>query len=122
MPFKSRAQPRCRYCGTPIRKHVRTVWFVRPDQGGSDSDFVRYVRLAPGEWPKTLAECQRLTNWKVVSVRRGMGETISRFGEWDGESWSDEFFCNGGHAARMGYLLCRQYGYGTDKWRKATGA
>jgi hypothetical protein len=52
--------------------------------------------------PQTKAEAQKLTNLKVISVRR-CSEGIDMVGVWDGESYVDEFFCNGKHALNYAY-------------------
>lgn len=119
MTFKSTTQPHCRYCGKPIRKHTRTVWINGGFLPGNDSDSSRHVVVDPP--PRTAADCERLTNWQVLSVRRSRGgDTISRFSEWDGESYADEFFCTGTCAQAMGYAACRTHNLATQSWRKAT--
>jgi hypothetical protein len=95
--FKSDKRPHCRFCGKPIAKHTTTVYFGR---SGPDSPWSRYV---PDHKPETKAEAQRLLNETVVSVKRYGGAEIDCVGIWDGESWRDEFFCNGDHARRFAY-------------------
>lgn len=97
--------PLCRYCGGPIAK--KTVsHFIETDP--------RYVHhphqhlVNKGEEPRTKADCQRMVNQKVVSVRRSHeGTYIRYFSTWDGESYIDPFFCNGEHARLFGYSAAR---------------
>jgi hypothetical protein len=117
--------PRCRYCGGPIRKDVRTVWlhdrplneYERRDGG------LTYRHLRVDTLPRTKAECQTLTNWTVLSVKRDYrnGNVISRFGEWDGESYADPYFCNGDHARRFAYI-CAEAGTATNTYNKVVRA
>jgi len=63
--------------------------------------------------PKTMADCQKLTNETVVSVEyqyetdsnyeRTGRRVVHSYSTWDGESYKDEFFCNGEHAKYFGY-------------------
>ena len=123
MTIKSKTQPLCRYCGKPIAKRTESVNFnerpSRPDLRGIK--------------PLSRAEAQRLVNGKIVSVRwtvpkrleRGEFEPtgeprfISQVGLWDGESYVDEFFCNGDHAKSFGYSAA-QKGMVTAAWQAAT--
>lgn len=60
------------------------------------------------------------SNWKIVSVSRNKyaGDKIVSFGEWDGESYVDEFFCTGRCARHFGYA-CAIDGMTTHKYREA---
>lgn len=62
--------PTCRWRGDPIRKRTRKV-FLRRKIGPNDREISGFVRhLAVGDdWPKTMADCQRLTNQRVVSIQ-----------------------------------------------------
>lgn len=107
--------PCCCWCGGPIRKRTILVHIVakrKPEYNQIDTMFSRYIEVGDN-WPKTKADCQKLTNKQVVSVSYSpkqdenyniVGTQINRFGEWDGVSYEDEFFCNGDHAKRFGYL------------------
>lgn len=122
--FKAKTQPHCRYCGKPIRKHVRTVYVHKASPSSTyNSATTEFSRtLVLDTLPATMQDCARLTNWHVVSVRKSyQGGGIGRFGEWDGESWIDEFFCSGSCAQGMGYAACRDHSLVTKAWRKATG-
>lgn len=56
--------------------------------------------------PVDKAECQRLTNDRITSVRRSAdGSAISKFTTWDGETYVDRFFCNGDHARSFAYVM-----------------
>lgn len=99
--------PLCVYCGGAIRKRTTTVWVRaggRRAEHGPDSKFSRHI--FPVTAPTTIAECRRLTNLTVTAVTRSAdGKTITRFHEWDGESYEDRFFCNGDHARRFAYVM-----------------
>lgn len=114
MIYRSQTQPFCRCCGKPIAKHVRNVWLETQLQPHMKShDFSRYV---VGE-ARSKAECQRFTNWYVVSVQYSKEhdfetDTYKRghvrsFGEWDGESYKDEFFCSGPCVDKMAYAAMK---------------
>jgi hypothetical protein len=105
-------QPLCRFCGGKIRKRVRTVWLYTPSQAKGRSltadDYSRHVVV--DELPRSKQDCMRLTNQAIVSVSRGWADTdgyITRFNEWDGESYVDPFFCNGDHARKFAYAAAR---------------
>ncbi|UTC29748.1 hypothetical protein BAJUN_01180 [Bajunvirus bajun] len=55
--------------------------------------------------PKTLADCQRLTNHQVVSIHGydtrypDREHEIEAFTTWDGETLHDPYFCHGGRCA-----------------------
>ena len=123
MAFKSATQPLCRYCGKKIAKWTETV-YVRD----------RSVR--------SKADCEKRTNQKVVSVRyedpgrfkrsapkdyyteaeiceaEAQGRWVDMFTTWDGESYQDEFFCNGTHAQYFGYAAARA-GQAMPEYNKA---
>ena len=103
------SQPLCLWCGARIRKSTRTIRFKRePSQ--YDEVNKGWISYSYGPLPMTIAECQQRTNHKVVSVKRGdpwsAGQdqgAIWSCSTWDGESYVDEYFCNGDHAKRFGY-------------------
>jgi hypothetical protein len=115
MSFKSPIQPLCHYCGKPIAKHTQSV-YVRDPRGGV------LGTLHTVEGPlHSKEECQRTVSDRVVSVSYepdysslyvggrapGTPRLVASFTTWDGESWRDEFFCNGTCAARFAYLMAR---------------
>lgn len=107
-------QPYCRYCGTPIRKHTRTVWFEDELLPHMKSD--NWSRHVVGR-PSSKAEAQRLVNETVVSLRLGRtikdeqgfstmrGDLIGHVTTWDGESYVNEYFCNDKHASAFAYAV-----------------
>lgn len=113
MTYKSDTQPRCRYCGKPIRKETHTYWFGQGGNAGHSSDFITYR----AEKPMSKAEAQRLVNQQIVSVRRekypapGEETFVSQVTTWDGESYADEFFCSGEHARYFAYAVLRAPAY-----------
>jgi hypothetical protein len=64
--------------------------------------------------PKSIADCRKMTNEIVVSVQRGVNNTIRSFGTWDGKSYIDSYFCNGEHAKLFGYVMARAGKQTTD--------
>lgn len=123
------AAPLCRYCGEPIRKVTCTVYVregERKEKYEIDSALQRYVY--PAERPRSMADCQKLTNDQVVSIRYGKKwiddvETstgnVSIFTTWDGKSYVDEFFCTGEHARLFGYAGAKGGFFTTGSYRKA---
>jgi hypothetical protein len=131
MAFKSPTQPLCRYCGQGIRKHTERHYVrTEKDRGGMPRD----TKVVP-ERIRSKAECQKLTNEQVVSVQYSEDREynpysyesavkdryVSSFTTWDGESWEDEFFCNGQHAAYFGYASARA-GQAMPAYMKARNA
>jgi len=117
MAFISDTQPLCRYCGKPIKKHTRTLYFGAGETSQKiSSDLVAYRP----EKPTSKAEAQKLVNEQIVSVGWAVqwcdGEDGSRVSErdyidkattWDGVSYVDEFFCTAEHARWFGYAAVR---------------
>jgi hypothetical protein len=121
------APPLCRWCGHPIAKRTTRVHIV-PVLGPNhrDSMFWRYVAVGDN-WPKTKADCQKLTNHTVVRVGyttlyddngEPAGKRLTEFGEWDGESYQNKYFCNGEHAKEMGNAAAAK-GWSTIQYREA---
>jgi hypothetical protein len=126
MTFKSTIPPLCRYCGAKIRKRTGTVYF------GQETPRVDGSWTYRSELPRSRDEAQRYTNETIVSVRwahmdddprarRHGFEFVDQVGTWDGESYVDEFFCNGEHAKRFAYVHARA-GQATEAWVDAENA
>lgn len=127
--------PRCRYCGKPIAKQTRSVNMTTPESleqyayQRQLSAFQRWIAKPKDEWPRTKADCQRLSNWTVVSVSRDHRwdkardevdkSFIGSWSEWDGESYADRYFCSGDHAKAFGYR-CAEQGMATQAYHDAT--
>jgi len=115
MTYKSTTPPLCRYCGGPIAKHTTCLFFGRSKGSVSGHDFV--------ERPASIDEVRKFTNHKVTSVRRsgtaadGSSWVLSA-NVWDGESYVDEFFCNGVHARAMGVKAAKM-GYRMPAYDRA---
>lgn len=122
MSFKSAIQPLCRRCGAKIPKYTTTTYFGRR-MNGID------------KFPHSKEEAQRLVNGKVVSVRwdrvadhnfaRSADEPnydyIQWVGVWDGETYTDEFFCRQPCAVHFAYAMARN-GYYTKRYADARDA
>jgi hypothetical protein len=80
-------RPLCVYCGKPIPKLTTTVWVGSASDKikHQDSSWSRYVY--PEEPLRSIAECRRLSNQQVISLHYGFGGTVSRFAEWDGQTY-----------------------------------
>lgn len=120
MTFKSPTQPLCRTCGKAIRKRTKDirVHLTEPASPDMTSEWTdgkwRQVpaRMITGRF-ETKAAIQRTVNETVVAIRFNYvtengdptGEKyIDRISVWDGESYQDEFFCNGEHAKDFAYM------------------
>jgi hypothetical protein len=128
----SPTQPFCRWCGKPLRKFTRTVWIEKADSGRTEagraaSDWSRYVFTDTP--PTTKAECQALTNLRVISVHytalyqdgEQVGRALRSFGEWDGESYLTvyDYFCSNPCAAELGRTVVRDRGLCGADYNKA---
>ena len=116
MVYKSSIQPLCRYCGGKIAKYTRSKsWWPHADA------------------PLSREEAERMVNQELVSIRYdttpsyveasphprknadgslteplpGNTRYVRSISTWDGESYVDEFFCNGDHAKAFGYVCAR---------------
>lgn len=95
-------QPLCRYCGKPIAKRTERFWIT------TRTDTVHRGDIVVEALPRTVAEAQRLTNNRIVSVQRTLNKReIDSFTTWDGETYIDWAFCNGDHARLFGYAAAR---------------
>jgi len=118
MKFKSKTQPLCLWCGQGIKK--KTHYFGFDSGSHHNSEYWTVLTVAR---PQTKADCQRLTNETVVSLQYGPNlkkklpdgpdgeiryeQEIRSFTAWDGESYVDQFFCNGTHAQNFAYAVAR---------------
>lgn len=124
MTFKSQTQPLCRYCGGKIRKWTKAVFLHIPDEHTVHKGYIDVEKL-----PQTKAECQQYTNAQITSVKRfkkydAVTDTttdrgIDQFSTWDGETYEDEFFCNGTHARDFAYMIARQTTYASRGYHEA---
>lgn len=117
MSVKLKKQPYCRWCGKPIAKRTTNhcLW-----KFGTGVDYNN---------PVTLDDCRKKTNEQVVSVKYSYytdeeGNTsktmrsVYSYNTWDGESYVDEYFCNGQHARNLGYAAAAK-GWNTHNYREA---
>lgn len=83
----------CRQCGKQLRL---------------DTDHHRLGSKLLENHPRTVEDCQKLTNRRIVAVhgygtqRKDLARYISWFETWDGESYIDVSFCSDSCAARYG--------------------
>src|SRR5215831_14076133 len=87
---------KCPSCGKAAPKLTRVVWVCRADATirGHDESWLRHLYV---EQPlRSKADCERHTNQAVVSVSYSVLGAVTRFGEWDGESYwhRREPFCS----------------------------
>lgn len=133
--FKSKSPCFCRYCGKGLKKVLTTInlHLTAP----RDHIMEEVKELRDGTWvvtgtkrremyvspyvlgtPTSIAECRKLTNQQVVSVKyRKIWDAekykhvntgvVASFNVWDGESYHDEFFCTDLHARFFGYVCAR---------------
>ena len=119
MTFRSATPPLCRCCGKAIAKHSMTVQLTleRADYQKDRPPWSRYIVVE--KFPSTKADCQKMTNEKVISVKRRqiMGGNfeptgasyIAEFSTWDGESYRDQYFCNRTKCAvQYAYMVVQQ--------------
>jgi hypothetical protein len=115
---KSSTHPLCRYCGEPVKKRTKSIWFRerRPNTtyGLFETEFSHTEVV--DERPLNRAEAQRYSNFPIVSVsyerplssapddkpRRVASVTV-----WDGESYDDAYFCKGACATAFAYLFAK---------------
>lgn len=95
MTFKSKTPPLCRFCGHPIAKTTVIVYLPPSGLNESYANSNRWSRWLDAR-AKSKAECQRLTNGHVLSIKysnRTIPPMVSSFNEWDGESYKEAHFC-----------------------------
>jgi predicted component of type VI protein secretion system len=110
MRFTAPFQPTCLGCRRKIPKHCDNVYLSK------DAEY------------HNKSEVERATNQRVVSIRysddwhhveddnassgsrlvRKTGKLVSSYSTWDGESYVDEFFCNGTCMRRFAYAAARR--------------
>lgn len=121
--IKSKTQPFCRWCGKPLRKFVRTVYIEKPDSviGEMTTGYSRVIKTDTP--PTTKAECQKLTNQRVVSAKL-RHTAYPQFGEWDGESYEAvwDFFHSNECAAALGRAAVRDRDLCGPAYNKAVAA
>lgn len=116
------APPLCRFCGKPIAKHTKTIYFgsSRESRGLSDELTAR---------PKSLIEAQAYTNLKIVSNTWRLDYTkapakrdfVDKVSVWDGLSYRDPYFCSNGCSINFGVSAARE-GFETRAYRNARSA
>lgn len=132
--------PLCRYCGKAIAKKTQDVYVHHSSLRGSkyhrDESWCSHAYF--DDMPRSKADIERQENRQVVSLRYDdsyhirqdpeldittrapdPGRVVDRYSVWDGESYVDEYFCNGDHARRFGYVMARA-GYQTAAYANAT--
>lgn len=110
------ADPLCRQCAKSIPKATTRVWLEIKPGDYRNTSLSRHIVV--DRYPTTIEECRRLTNLKVVAVRKRGDGTIQSFFEWDGLSYVGRFFCSGDHARLFGYLAAER-GFATNTYNKA---
>jgi hypothetical protein len=98
---------KCRNCGKPIRKATVLI-YVKKERTQYDrpSGLLNYLYVG-NDRPKTWADCQKLTNQKIVAINYGKeSNTVHSFYTWDGTSYLPQFdyFCTNRCAGQFGRL------------------
>lgn len=119
-------QPHCRWCGKPIAKYG-TIVYVKEERGERDTALGRCIYTGKGKRLRSKAECVPFTNQTILSIRYTEqredydGPVTDRyvysFTEWDGEAYTDQYFCNGDHARKLGYAAAKK-GWTTTFYRE----
>lgn len=96
---KMPSQPFCICCGSAIAKFTRT-------------EHISWSKIKSGEAPRNRADLATLTNLRVISVRYWRDQDgsaaqrfIDRYSTWDGESYVDQYFCDGTCGSRFAYIM-----------------
>lgn len=136
MTYRSASQPLCRYCGKPIAKHTESK-SVRDPRGGNAAGAIAGPIHSKAECQRLVNQTVVSVSYhpddssiygpadpslEPIKVK-GSGYThayeterhrrpdqprlVSGFSTWDGESYADEFFCNGKCALRFAYVMAR---------------
>lgn len=132
MTFRSKTQPFCRWCGKKIAKYTVSHRTPKTSYKFDENELV------------TLADVRKLTNEQIVSVKYHYEEehyedltpgelyakkwkrhangrrSVYIYSTWDGETYVDEFFCNGEHARDFGYAAAAK-GFAMPAYNKAVG-
>lgn len=91
----------CIVCGRPIAKRTTTVYIV-PDTGWSPNYQGHRADV------KSRCECRRFTNAPyIVSHRKNGDGFIYSFETWDGETFTDKYFCTKSCAQAQGYAAAK---------------
>jgi hypothetical protein len=146
MTYRSATQPLCRCCGNPIAKQTDSK-AVRDPRGGnaanaiagplySKADCQRLVNgtvvsvsyhpdsssiygPADPSLPPVPVKLAHGPSYETERHRQpDQPRLVSSFTVWDGESYVDEFFCNGKCATRFAYVMARA-GYRTTDYDAA---
>lgn len=114
------AAPLCRYCGAQIKKRT-TTFLLRKTPIPHNLNSAFWKELVVDSFPAEKGDCQRLTNYLVMSVTRSADRAhITGFTAWDGVSYVDKFFCDGNHAKEFAYVMANN-GRMTIAYAKAAG-
>lgn len=103
--------PACRYCRGRIAKATTTYHLSEgPYELKQYAGRLFNMRLPSEQMPKSLADCRRLVNEQVVSVRYwGKDKTVRAFSTWDRVSYEDQFFCSNTCAIAFAYVVAREW-------------
>lgn len=131
MSHKAKTQPLCRYCGRAIAKHTHYVRFgsmakaelktVRPQSRAEAQAYVNTMQNEPRQivslrWAMKFMDGYTHDHVPYASDISTMARSrrklqtrdyIDYVGTWDGESYTDPFFCNGRHASDFAYVCAR---------------
>lgn len=111
-------RPKCIVCGRALAKRADTLYFREPQpyrpavpyawggdfpaQEAKPDGFREGNALYLDDRPRTRTEAQRHVNGQIISSRR-QGDFLYSVNYWDGESYTDKFFCTNHCAERQGY-------------------
>jgi hypothetical protein len=104
-------RPLCRHCGGFIPKRIESYYLCVGGDGwrgpGNAINIPSRIR--------SMAECQKLTDQKVISVRyhternyvdnRLDDRYIYSFNAWDRKTYVDQYFCCQNHAVQFAYAV-----------------
>lgn len=96
--FKSPTQPLCLNCGKKIAKATQSTWL-----GHKQSKPLTEVKASTN---------QQLVSWRFAKKYDYATDTttiskteVDKYSTWDGESYVDEFFCNGTCRTEWAYAM-----------------